>query len=78
MQKEIDFLGNAVENPERPFVAILGGAKVSEQDLPLSSDLLDKVRYPDHRRRYVLYLLRKLWEATSVLPSARMITWSML
>ena len=29
MQKEIDFLGNAVENPERPFVAILGGAKVS-------------------------------------------------
>ena len=27
MQKEIDFLGNAVENPERPFVAILGGAK---------------------------------------------------
>ena len=33
MQKEIDFLGNAVENPERPFVAILGGAKVSRQDL---------------------------------------------
>ena len=27
MQKEIDFLGNAVNNPERPFVAILGGAK---------------------------------------------------
>ena len=33
MQKEIDFLGNAVENPERPFVAILGGAKVARQDL---------------------------------------------
>ena len=31
MQKEIDFLGNAVENPERPFVAILGGAKVSSK-----------------------------------------------
>ena len=29
MEKEIAFLGNAVENPERPFVAILGGAKVS-------------------------------------------------
>ena len=31
MQKEIDFLGNAVNNPERPFVAILGGAKVSSK-----------------------------------------------
>ena len=33
MQKEIDFLGNAVEHPERPFVAILGGAKVSSKIL---------------------------------------------
>ena len=31
MQKEIDFLGNAVENPVRPFVAILGGAKVADK-----------------------------------------------
>ncbi len=31
MQKEIDFLGNAVKNPERPFVAILGGAKVADK-----------------------------------------------
>ena len=31
MQKEIAFLGNAVENPERPFVAILGGAKVADK-----------------------------------------------
>ena len=31
MQKEIDFLGNAVNNPKRPFVAILGGAKVSSK-----------------------------------------------
>ena len=30
MEKEIKFLGEAVENPVRPFVAILGGAKVSE------------------------------------------------
>ncbi len=31
MQKEINFLGNAVENPVRPFVAILGGAKVADK-----------------------------------------------
>lgn len=41
MQKEIDFLGNAVENPERPFVAILGGAKVADK-LNVISNLLDK------------------------------------
>ena len=42
VQKEIDFLGNAVENPERPFVAILGGAKVSSK-IPVIENLLDKV-----------------------------------
>ena len=42
MQKEIDFLGNAVENPVRPFVAILGGAKVSSK-IPVIENLLDKV-----------------------------------
>lgn len=42
MQKEIDFLGNAVNNPERPFVAILGGAKVSSK-IPVIENLLDKV-----------------------------------
>ena len=42
MQKEIDFLGNAVENPERPFVAILGGAKVSSK-ISVINRLLDKV-----------------------------------
>ena len=31
MEKEINFLGNAVENPVRPFVAILGGAKVADK-----------------------------------------------
>ena len=31
MQKEINYLGNAVETPVRPFVAILGGAKVSDK-----------------------------------------------
>lgn len=42
MQKEIDFLGNAVEHPERPFVAILGGAKVSSK-ISVIERLLDKV-----------------------------------
>ncbi len=42
MQKEIDFLGNAVNTPERPFVAILGGAKVSDK-INVINNLLDKV-----------------------------------
>ena len=42
MQKEIDFLGNAVTNPERPFVAILGGSKVSSK-ISVINNLLDKV-----------------------------------
>ena len=41
MQKEIDFLGNAVEKPVRPFVAILGGAKVADK-LNVISNLLEK------------------------------------
>ena len=41
MQKEIDFLGNAVDNPVRPFVAILGGAKVADK-LNVISNLLEK------------------------------------
>lgn len=41
MQKEINFLGNAVENPVRPFVAILGGAKVADK-LNVISNLIEK------------------------------------
>ena len=41
MQKEIKYLGNAVENPVRPFVAILGGAKVADK-LNVISNLLEK------------------------------------
>ena len=41
MQKEIDFLGNAVEDPVRPFVAILGGAKVADK-LNVINNLLEK------------------------------------
>ncbi|MFY9182395.1 MAG: phosphoglycerate kinase [Kiritimatiellia bacterium] len=42
LEKEIKYLGNAVNNPERPFVAILGGAKVSDK-LAVVNNLLDKV-----------------------------------
>lgn len=42
MQKEIKFLGNAVNNPKRPFVAILGGAKVSDK-INVINNLLNKV-----------------------------------
>ncbi|WP_443714151.1 phosphoglycerate kinase, partial [Ruminococcus bicirculans (ex Wegman et al. 2014)] len=41
MQKEINYLGNAVETPVRPFVAILGGAKVADK-LNVISNLLEK------------------------------------
>ena len=41
MQKEINFLGNAVNNPERPFVAILGGTKVADK-LNVIANLLEK------------------------------------
>ena len=42
IEKEIEFLGTALENPKRPFVAILGGAKVSDKIAVIES-LLDKV-----------------------------------
>lgn len=42
MEKEIEYLGNAVNNPKRPFVAILGGAKVADK-IPVINNLLDKV-----------------------------------
>jgi phosphoglycerate kinase len=41
MKKEIDFIGGAVDNPDRPFVAILGGAKVSDK-IGVIENLLDK------------------------------------
>lgn len=42
IQKELKFLGNAVENPQRPFIAILGGAKVSDK-INVINNLLEKV-----------------------------------
>ena len=40
LMQKIDYLGNAVEDPERPFVAILGGAKVADK-LNVISNLLE-------------------------------------
>lgn len=42
MKKEIDFLGNAVEDPKRPFIAVLGGSKVSSK-ISVIENLLEKV-----------------------------------
>ena len=42
IQKELDFMGNALENPQRPFVAILGGKKVSDK-IGVINSLLEKV-----------------------------------
>jgi phosphoglycerate kinase len=42
MQKELDYLGTAIQNPERPFVAILGGAKISGK-IDVINNLIDKV-----------------------------------
>lgn len=42
IQKELDFIGGALEDPKRPFVAILGGAKVSDK-IGVINNLLDKV-----------------------------------
>lgn len=42
IEKEVEFLGNAIENPERPFVAIMGGAKVGDK-ISVIENLLKKV-----------------------------------
>ena len=42
MQKELDYLGKAIGNPERPFVAVLGGVKISDK-IPVIDNLLNKV-----------------------------------
>src|SRR5947208_10089135 len=41
MQKELDYLGKVITNPEHPFVAILGGAKVSDK-IPVINALIDR------------------------------------
>ena len=42
MEKELEYLGRALQHPEKPFVAILGGAKVSDK-IPVITNLMDKV-----------------------------------
>jgi phosphoglycerate kinase len=42
MEKELEYLGKALQHPEKPFVAVLGGAKVSDK-IPVIKNLLDKV-----------------------------------
>src|SRR3978361_2258846 len=44
MKKELDYFAKALESPERPFLAILGGAKVSDK-IQLIDNMLDKVHY---------------------------------
>ena len=55
MQKEIDFLGNAVNNPVRPFVAILGGAKVADK-FNVINNLLEKCDTLNHWWWYGIYI----------------------
>jgi phosphoglycerate kinase len=52
LKKELDFLGGALENPKRPFVSIIGGAKISGK-IDVIMALLPKA---DHRRRHGVYL----------------------
>ena len=63
MQKEIDFLGNAVNNPVRPFVAILGGAKVADK-LNVINNLLEKcdTLVDDTKLDYCLDMMKKAEE----------------
>ncbi len=49
--KELDIMGKALENPDRPFVAVLGGAKMADK-LNVIEQPAGKGRYPDYRRRH--------------------------
>ena len=74
MQKEIDFLGNAVENPERPFVAILGGSKVSSK-ISVINNLLEKVDTTDHRWWNVLHIYKSSgWKCRKISSGRRLLT----
>ena len=50
MEKELTYLGKAISNPERPFVAVLGGAKVSDK-IEVVQNLMKARRFNAHRRR---------------------------
>jgi hypothetical protein len=53
MKKELEFFAKALESPERPFLAILGGAKVQDK-IQLIDHMLDQVRSRRRRRRRCL------------------------
>ena len=55
VDKEIKFIGGAVDNPERPLVAILGGAKVSDK-IAVIENLLGKADKSNYRWWYGLYI----------------------
>ena len=57
MEKELDYLGGALEQPQRPFVAILGGSKISGK-IDVIEALLPKVDRAAHRRRDGVHLLQ--------------------
>ena len=53
--KELEVMGKALDDPKRPFVAVLGGAKVSDK-IAVINNLLEKGRHRHHRRRHGLHL----------------------
>ncbi len=57
VEKELKFLGDTVSNPVRPFVAILGGAKVSDK-MGVIENLMTKVNRITHRRGYGIHILQ--------------------
>jgi phosphoglycerate kinase len=64
MKKELEFFAKALESPERPFLAILGGAKVSDK-IQLIENMLDKV--DGNVPKYVLLLIRILSQVDSLI-----------